>query len=175
MRASSFFLSIAILVAVSATGVCQPISGLTWTGASAAVIGCPCAGFTCTPFTTTATAGESISISVRGDLVGTYFLAVSSPVLCGSPAGTVCTPFLAINNSLILSSPICGPPLFLSGALATPTPACGALLGSDTISATFPNAGAFPVGSVLTIQALVIFATAAVNPEFTCAITVTAI
>jgi hypothetical protein len=175
VRPSSLLLSLAILVPVSATGVCQPISGLTWTGASAVVIGCPCAGFTCTPFATTATAGESIAVSVRGDPGGSYFLAVSSPVLCGSPSGTVCTPFLAINNNLILTTPVCGPPLFVSGILATPTLACGAVLGSDTIFATFPNAGVFPVGSVLTIQALVVFATAAVNPEFTCAITVTAI
>jgi hypothetical protein len=153
--------------------VCQLISGLTWTGASAAVIGCPCASFTCTPFTTTATAGESIAVSVRGDLGGTYLLAISSPVLCGSPAGTVCTPFPPFNNSLILSLPICTRPL--NGLLATPTPQCGAILGSDTIFATFPNAGVFPVGSTLTIQALVFFATAAVSPEFTCAITVTAI
>jgi hypothetical protein len=170
---SSILASIAVMVMVSATGVGQLISGLTWTGASAAVIGCPCASFTCTPFTTTATAGESITVNVRGDLGGSYLLAVSSPVLCGSAAGTVCTPFLNINNSLILSGPICLRPL--NGILATPTPQCGALLGSDTIFATFPNAGVFPVGSVLTIQALVVFTTAAVNPEFTCAITVTAI
>ena len=175
MRASAVFMSIAIVVAVSGTAMGQPLSGLTWTGASAAVIGCPCAGFTCTPHPTTATAGESIAISVRGDLGGSYFLAVSSPALCGSPASTVCTPFLAINNNLILSSPICGPRLFLSGTLTTPTPACGALLGSDTIFATFPNASVLPVGSTVTIQALVIFATVGVNPEFTCAITVTAI
>jgi hypothetical protein len=139
------------------------------------VIGCPCASFTCTPFPTTATAGESIAVNIRGDIGGTYFLAVSSPALCGSAAGTQCTPFLAINNSLILNLPICGPPLFVSGTLSSTTPACGALLGGDTIFATFPNASAIPVGSVLTIQALVIFATPAVNPEFTCAITVTAI
>jgi hypothetical protein len=163
------------MVTVSASGICQLISGLTWTGASGAAIGCPCSSFTCTPFTTTATAGETISVSVRGDLGGTYFLAVSSPVLCGSAAGTVCTPFPSINNFLILTLPVCGPPLFVSGALSTSTLACGAILGSDTLVATFPNAGVFPVGSVLTIQALVIFATAAVNPEFTCAITVTAI
>jgi hypothetical protein len=163
------------MATASATGVGQLISGLTWTGASSAVIGCPCAGFTCTPYTTTATAGESIAVSIRGDLGGTYFLAVASPALCGSAAGTVCTPFLAINNFLILNVPICGPPLFVSGALATPTLACGAILGSDTLFATFPSAGALPVGSVLTIQALVVFSTAAVNPEFTCAITVTAI
>lgn len=175
MRTSSLLLSIAITVAVSSTGASQLISGLTWTGASGAAIGCPCAGFSCTPFTTTATAGESIAISVRGDLVGTYLLAVSSPALCGSAAGTVCTAFTGINNFLILSSPICTPRLFVSGALATPTLACGAVLGSDTLFATFPNAGALPVGSVLTIQALVVFSVASVNPEFTCAITVTAI
>ena len=80
---------------------------------------------------------------------------------------------ILFNNFLILSSPICVRPL--SGPLATPTLACGAILGSATISATFPNAGVFAVGSVLTIQALVVFSTAAVSPEFTCAITVTAI
>ena len=95
--------------------------------------------------------------------------------MCGSATGTVCSPFPSVNNFLILTFPVCGPPLFVTGTLATPTPQCGALLGSDTIFATFPNASAFPVGSVLTIQALVVFATSSVNPEFTCAITVTAI
>jgi hypothetical protein len=173
LRTSSSVLAIAIMVTASAVGVAQPLSGLTWTGASSVVIGCPCAGFTCTPYTTTATAGESITVSVRGDVGGTYLLAVSSPALCGSAAGTQCTPFLAINNNLILMMPICGTPL--SGTLSFPTLGCGAILGSDTIFATFPGVGVLPVGSTVTIQALVVFSTAAVNPEFTCAITVTAI
>ena len=118
---------------------------------------------------------QAITVNVRGDIGGSFFLAVSSPALCGSAAGTVCTSFTGISNSLILTAPICGPPLFVSGLLSTTAPGCGALLGTATIFATFPNAGVLPIGSTVTIQALVIFATAAVNPEFTCAITVTAI
>ena len=70
---------LAIATAVAASAQITPASvGFSWSSSSGAFAGTACSGFSCTPDTVSVTAGDAITIRVKGQLGGGYIIALSA-------------------------------------------------------------------------------------------------
>jgi hypothetical protein len=140
-----FALVIATLTLSAGLGLAQYPPGAVGLWASTSntnIAGHVCHGFSCTPANLNITAGDVVTVGIRGEWQAPYLLATAA-------SATSCVAVPGILNSLVLDLPAT---IVLSGTLANPSPILSCPDGYTTITATLPPG--FPIGTTIPIQAL---------------------
>lgn len=151
-----FFAAAAALAGPASSQVVDP--GLSWSGASGTFAGTACGGFTCTPFQTTVSVGEMVTVQVRGAYNRAFVVGLSG-------SATQCFAIGGIVHNLVLDFPIM---IVVSGTLVDGDPALVCPGGRVVFNFAFPF---MPSGTSLSIQAAAELPNG--TPALTSAITVT--
>lgn len=142
MRTFTFVFVLAVACTCAAGQYPIGAVAFNWTGSSGASAGPFCweSNFNCTPYTVNVTAGEQVTLTIRGQANAPYAIGISGG------AGQ-CIAFPGIQGNLMLDP---GAILVGGGALGQVSGILACPAWFDQVVATFPST--FPIGSTVAVQ-----------------------
>jgi len=153
--------AIAALAPTSAAQYPADAVALHWSVAGGGTAGTFCWGFQCAPDPATVSAGDAVTLLLRGDPNAAFVVAVST-------SATSCLSIPGIAHSLVLDLPLV---VAFTGILDQFGPILSCPNGEKTIPFAFP--GNVPIGSTFGIQAIVLPASTFAPLSFTQTVLVT--
>ena len=135
-------------------------AGFHWNGSIGGGAGSFCWGFSCTPSPATVTAGETVTVTIRGETGAPYY------ILFSVSQATQCTSYPGVLNSLVLTPPLMAPVI---GVLWQASPILSCPSAFDQVTFSWPPGT--QVGLTFHLQGLTLGAGGV--PAFTQAVQVT--